>query len=417
MSGKGLDASTCLHVKVNEQRAGAPLPVADQKQVEILKKGVAKWKAWRRSALSLPNLSGADLSGADLEGADLEGAHLMAADLSGANLRSANLSCANLNSANLSGANLSGANLSSANLRFTNLMDADLGAAHLRSADLSSAGLRSVNLSGADLSGAGLSRADLTAANLRSANLSSAYLMGANLSGANLSRADLSAANLSANLSGANLSEAKLIESVFGDVNLSSVIGLETCIHHGPSTIDHRTLEQSESLPLLFLRGVGLPDSLIEYLPSLLNQAIQHYSCFISYSTKDQEFAKRLHADLQNNGVRCWFAPHDLRIGDKILDNIDDAIRLRDKVLLILSEHSINSDWVEDEVTAGFEEERKRRQIVLFPVRLDETVMKTNEAWAAKLRARLIGDFRRWENHDAYKDSFERVLRDLTIKS
>jgi hypothetical protein len=33
-------------------------------------------------------------------------------------------------------------------------------------------------------------------------------------------------------------------------------------------------------------------------------------------------------------------------IGGKILDEIDTAIRLRDKVLLILSEHSINSDWL-----------------------------------------------------------------------
>ena len=147
-----------------------------------------------------------------------------------------------------------------------------------------------------------------------------------------------------------------------------------------------------------------------------MHHAIQHYSCFISYSTKDQEFAARLHADLQKKGVRSWFAPHDLRIGDKILDEIDAAIRSRDKVLLILSEPSIKSGWVEDEVTAGFEEERKRGQIVLFPVRLDEMVMETDEAWAAKLRARLIGDFRRWKDHDAYKGSFERVLRDLTIK-
>jgi hypothetical protein len=84
-------------------------------------------------------------------------------------------------------------------------------------------------------------------------------------------------------------------------------------------------------------------------------------------------------------------------------------------MLLILSKHSIKSDWVEDEVTKGFEEERKRGQIVLFPVRLDQTVMKTNEAWAAKLRGRLIGDFRRWKDHNAYKESFERVVRDLAI--
>ena len=102
-----------------------------------------------------------------------------------------------------------------------------------------------------------------------------------------------------------------------------------------------------------------------------------------------------------------------MKIGEKILDTIVNAIRLRDKVLLILSEHSIKSDWVEDEVMKAFEEERKRGRIVLFPVRLDDAVMDTNEAWAAKLRARHIGDFRYWKDHDGYKKSFERVLRDL----
>ena len=62
---------------------------------------------------------------------------------------------------------------------------------------------------------------------------------------------------------------------------------------------------------------------------------------------------------------------------------------------------------------AAFEEERKRGQNVLFPIRLDDAVMTTSEAWASKLRARLIGDFTRWKDHDAYKQSFERVVRDL----
>jgi hypothetical protein len=191
---------------------------------------------------------------------------------------------------------------------------------------------------------------------------------------------------------------------------------LETCIHQGPSIIDHRTLRKSGRLPLPFLRGVGLPDRLIEYLPSLLNQAIQHYSCFISYSAKDQEFAERLHADLQNKDVRCWFAPHDLPIGAKTWDAIDQAMKLRDKLLLILSKNSIDSEWVEDEVQKAFAEERDRKALVLFPVRIDDVVMETPEPWARKLRdQRHIGDFRRWKDHDAYKGSLERVLRDLTI--
>ena len=104
---------------------------------------------------------------------------------------------------------------------------------------------------------------------------------------------------------------------------------------------------RSGPLPLPFLRGVGLPNKLIDYLPSLLSLPVQFYSCFISYSSKDEDFASRLHADLQSKGVRCWYAPEDMKIGAKILDTIDEAIRLRDKVLLVLSAPSIASEWVE----------------------------------------------------------------------
>jgi hypothetical protein len=75
---------------------------------------------------------------------------------------------------------------------------------------------------------------------------------------------------------------------VLSDVDLSSTRGLESCIHHGPSVIDSRTLVRSGPLPISFLRGCGLPDAFIDYLPSLLNQAVQFHSLFISYSTKDQ---------------------------------------------------------------------------------------------------------------------------------
>jgi len=186
------------------------------------------------------------------------------------------------------------------------------------------------------------------------------------------------------------------------------------CRHVGPSVIDFRTLSVSENLPISFLRGCGLPDILIDYLPSLRGDAIQFYSCFISYSAKDQVFADRLHADLQNKGVWCWFAPHNLPIGAKTWDAIDEAIRLRDKLLLILSKASIASEWVEDEVNKAYAEERSRKEIVLFPIRIDEAVMTTAEPWAAKLRdQRNIGDFRQWKRPSEYQKSLDRLLRDL----
>ncbi len=265
--------------------------------------------------------------------------------------------------------------------------------------------LDNVNLDGTNLAGASLRGVSLENASFRYTNLEEAKLEGASLG---------SAIFRGGNLAGANLPRARLYETVFLDVDLSNTKGLEACIHWGPSSLDHRTLQRSGRLPLPFLRGCGLPDRLIDNLPSLLEDAIQYYSCFISYSSKDDAFAKRLHADLQNNGVRCWFAPHDLPIGAKTWDAIDEAIRLRDKVLLILSKRAIASDWVEDEVTKAFAEERRRNKLVLFPVRIDDTVMKTDEPWAVKLRdQRNIGDFRKSKDHDAYQQAFKRVLRDL----
>jgi hypothetical protein len=85
-------------------------------------------------------------------------------------------------------------------------------------------------------------------------------------------------------------------------------------------------------------------------------------------------------------------------------------------VLLILSEHSIASDWVEEEVTRALDEERSRKTTVLFPIRVDDAVLTTTEAWARGLRIqRNIGDFCRWKDHDAYQTVLERVLRDLKV--
>ena len=152
---------------------------------------------------------------------------------------------------------------------------------------------------------------------------------GAYLSGVDLREADLSG--------------ALLYETVFGNTNLKDAEGLGECEHVGPSTIDMRTLRRSWPLPISFLRGIGLDDMFIEYLPGLVGAPIEFCSCFISYSSNDDDFARRLHADLQDQGVRCWFAPEDLKIGAKIRTGIDEAIRLHDKLLLVLSEASVQS--------------------------------------------------------------------------
>jgi hypothetical protein len=206
-----------------------------------------------------------------------------------------------------------------------------------------------------------------------------------------------------------------MVETILADVDLSQAKNLETVRHVGPSTIGIDTIYRSGgNIPESFLRGAGVPEDFITFMKSLVGKPIEFYSCFISYSSKDQEFAERLHADLRSKNVRCWFAPEDLKIGDKLRPSFDEAIRIHDKLMVLLSEHSVSSPWVEKEVETAFEKERREKRTVLFPIRLDDAVMETNEAWAADIRrGRHIGNFRDWKNHDSYKKAFERLLRDL----
>ena len=83
------------------------------------------------------------------------------------------------------------------------------------------------------------------------------------------------------------------------------------------------------------------------------------------------------------------------------------VIRVRDKLLIVLSEHSVQSDWVEKEVETAFEQERQEKRNVLFPIRLDDAGTGVKTGWAADLRrTRHVGEFREWKDHDAYAKAF-----------
>lgn len=204
------------------------------------------------------------------------------------------------------------------------------------------------------------------------------------------------------------------------DIDLSRCKNLESVVHRGPSPIDIRTLQRSGRLPLAFLRGVGLPDTLIDYLPSLLGQAIEFYSCFISYNHSDKSFARRLHDHLQGRGIRCWLDEKQLLPGDDIHEGIDRGIRLWDKMLLCASQTSLTSWWVDGEINRAFQKEaqlmkeRGKKVLALVPLNLDGHLFKWESGKASEVRSRVAADFTGWEtNNTIFKTQFERLVRVL----
>ncbi len=378
--------------------------MADQEQLQILKQGGKAWKAWRNKH---PNRK------IDFREADLRGVELSGADLSGAKLS------------------------------FVDLREADLSQAHLSQAFLYGANLSFADLNGADLSEADLSAADLGFANLYRTRLSEANLFGANLREANLYGSDFSEANLSAadlrlsNLREADLSEAVMGNTTLGDLDLSQARGLETVRHELASTLGTSTLVLSKgSIPEVFLRGCGLSDWEIEaaklHRPGLpsheldeilykihelrANRPVQVASLFISYSHADSAFVDALERLLNEKGIRFWRDIHDLTAG-RLEKQIDRAIRLNSTVLLVLSEHSTRSDWVEHEVHLARELEKQTQRDVLCPVTLDEAWK--NSAWSQVLMEQVmkynILSFCEWQEDTSFRKMFARLVDGLDL--
>jgi TIR domain/Pentapeptide repeats (8 copies) len=340
------------------------------------REGIREWNRRRAARESVPDLSKVDLGGADLYGADLSGGKLYGANLNEADLRRADLRAAHLNEANLS--------------------CADLSAANLHSANLSAANLRAANLYGADLSAANLGEACLVATDFHATAVAES-----------------------------DFSRAFCYATKFSNVDLSGVKGLDSVVHRAPSSVGTGTLFRSKGqIPESFLRGCGLPDNLISYLPSLIGSLspIQFYSSFISYTTKDEDFAKRLHSKMCDAGLRVWFAPEDIHGGKKLHEQLDEAIRLYDKLLLVLSRESMNSEWVKTEIRNARSAEVKDGKRRLFPIRL--VSFDAIREWkcfdgdagkdlGAEIREYFIPDFSNWKDRDSFEAAFARLLKDL----
>ena len=362
--------------------------MANPEHLAILKQGVEEWNRWREQHKVSLYFQGEDLSGCDLKGFNLQGIDFNQTDL---------------RNSDLSRASLIGANLRKAKLQRTNLFVADL-------------------------SWADLSRAVLTRAKARWT-----FLLWANLSFADLRHTDLRGANLHrATLAGAEFTSSTMLYTTLTGLDLALAKGLKSVLHLGPSSVGVDTLEKTiEGLEAddsnradveQFLRASGVSQRYFQFFVTQIGKPVKFFSLYISHSSKDEYFAQRLYTDLQDNGVRCWFAPHDVQGGKKLYDQIDQAIRIYDRLLLILSEDSMASNWVKTEIANARQKEANEGKRVLFPIRLVD--FEAIKGWklfhadtgidsAREIREYFIPDFSNWKDHGSYKKAFERLLRDL----
>ena len=318
--------------------------------------------------------------------------------------------------------------------------------------DLNKAFLHQRDLHSHDFSGADLRHANLVGANLRYCTFKNAKLDGAYLNSADMSRGilmnatledtDLTQVNLTkVRLEGANFAGVNLGGTIFGDNDLTEVQNLSKAIHRYPSVLGIETIyASSRQIPDVFLRGCGWSDLEIatsKLLHGQLNkfesdellgrlaklrrgEIVQHQSCFISFSHADKAFAQRIFDALQARGVRCWLDEKRLLPGDDIYEEVNRGIKLSDKLLLCCSKSSLESWWVDNEISTAFAKEPQmmkeygRKVLALIPLNLDGYLFEWDNGKASQILTRFAADFTDWQQDGSKFDlQVQRIIRAL----
>lgn len=126
---------------------------------------------------------------------------------------------------------------------------------------------------------------------------------------------------------------------------------------------------------------------------------------FISHSSKDKPFVRKLAADLVASGVKVWIDEQNILVGDSIPEKIAQGLAESDFFLIVISKNSVSSAWVKKELNGAIVHEIERRKVTILPIKLDDAAMPDT------INDKLYADF----SH-SYEDGLEKLIRSIKAR-
>lgn len=127
---------------------------------------------------------------------------------------------------------------------------------------------------------------------------------------------------------------------------------------------------------------------------------------FLSHSSKDKFFARKLAEGLKSNGIDVWIDEAEIKVGDSLTEKIGKAIETTHYFGVILSENSINSEWVKKELQIAIQKELSSKKVVVLPILLERVEIPSF------LKDKLYADF---TNPDNFDSEFSKILDALSV--
>lgn len=109
---------------------------------------------------------------------------------------------------------------------------------------------------------------------------------------------------------------------------------------------------------------------------------------FISHSHQDKAFVDRLATQLVLHKAYVWLDRWEIRVGDSLLDKVQEGIKSSGALIIVLSKASVASEWCRKELNAGLMRELAERRVIVLPLLLEDCEIPLF------LRDKMYADFR-----------------------
>jgi TIR domain len=132
---------------------------------------------------------------------------------------------------------------------------------------------------------------------------------------------------------------------------------------------------------------------------------------FVSYSSSDKTFARQLCDSLSFYGIPIFLDERAIKVGDSIPDKIYEALDRATHLIYVLSNYSIRSEWVREELSIAKMKQLGKQGCMILPCLID------NVSPPPSISHIKYADFRAWDIKESYLRSLREVVVALDIET
>ncbi len=93
---------------------------------------------------------------------------------------------------------------------------------------------------------------------------------------------------------------------------------------------------------------------------------------FLSHSSKDAKIAEQIAKGLKALGYPVWYADWAIAPGQSIVEKINEALARNDTLIVLLSENSVKSKWVERELNTALMSQLSGQDVAVIPILIED---------------------------------------------